>query len=59
MLHADAMGDTPHLLLVDDERSIREPLAQYLTRQGFRVTQAADAESARTRLAASVARSRA
>jgi len=52
MLHADAMGDTPHLLLVDDERSIREPLAQYLTRQGFRVTQAADAESARTRLAA-------
>jgi two-component system OmpR family response regulator len=52
MLHADAMGDTPHLLLVDDERSIREPLAQYLTRQGFRVTQAADAESARTRLTA-------
>ena len=46
------MGDTPHLLLVDDERSIREPLAQYLTRQGFRVTQAGDAESARSRLAA-------
>ncbi|WP_436436084.1 response regulator, partial [Enterococcus faecium] len=46
------MGDTAHLLLVDDERSIREPLAHYLTRQGFRVTQAADAESARTRLAA-------
>ncbi|WP_184055289.1 response regulator [Sphingomonas aerophila] len=46
------MGDTPHLLLVDDERSIREPLAQYLTRQGFRVTQAADAESARPRLTA-------
>ncbi len=48
----DAMGDTPHLLLVDDERSIREPLAVYLTKQGFRVTQAGDAESARTRLAA-------
>ena len=47
-----AMSDTPHLLLVDDERSIREPLAQYLTRQGFRVTQAGDAESARTRMAA-------
>ncbi|MEH3037415.1 MAG: response regulator [Sphingomonas adhaesiva] len=46
------MGDIPHLLLVDDERSIREPLAAYLTRQGFRVTQAADAESARTRMAA-------
>ncbi len=42
----------PHLLLVDDERSIREPLAIYLTKQGFRVTQAADAEAARTRLSA-------
>ena len=46
------MSDTPHLLLVDDERSIREPLAQYLTKQGFRVTQAGDAAAARTRLAA-------
>ena len=46
------MTETPHILLVDDERSIREPLAQYLTRQGFRVTQAADAAAARTRLAA-------
>ena len=52
MLDQPAMADTPHLLLVDDERSIREPLAQYLGKQGFRVTQAADAESARTRLAA-------
>jgi two-component system OmpR family response regulator len=46
------MGDTPHILLVDDERSIREPLAQFLTKQGFRVTQAGDAEGARMRLAA-------
>ncbi|MEG3088727.1 response regulator [Sphingomonas sp. PB4P5] len=46
------MGDMPHLLLVDDERSIREPLAQYLTKQGFRVTQAGDAATARTRLSA-------
>ncbi len=46
------MADTPHLLLVDDERSIREPLAQYLTKQGFRVTQVGDAEAARTRLQA-------
>ncbi|MEG3165931.1 response regulator [Sphingomonas sp. PB2P19] len=46
------MGDMPHLLLVDDERSIREPLAAYLTKQGFRVTQCGDAESARTRLTA-------
>ncbi|WP_294323465.1 response regulator [uncultured Sphingomonas sp.] len=44
------MAEIPHLLLVDDERSIREPLAQYLTKQGFRVTQAGDAEGARTRL---------
>ena len=40
------------LLLVDDERSIREPLAQYLTKQGFRVTQAGDAEGARARMTA-------
>ncbi|MBN8807145.1 MAG: response regulator [Sphingomonas sp.] len=46
------MSNIPHLLLVDDERSIREPLAQYLTKQGFRVTQAGDAEAARARLAA-------
>ena len=45
-------GDTPHILLVDDERSIREPLAQYLAKQGLRVTQASDAMAARTRLAA-------
>lgn len=44
------MPEIPHLLLVDDERSIREPLAQYLTKQGFRVTQAGDAEGARSRL---------
>ncbi len=52
MLDARVMGEKPHLLLVDDERSIREPLAQYLTKQGFRVTQTGDAEAARTRLAA-------
>ncbi len=45
-------GDTPHILLVDDERSIREPLAHYLVKQGLRVTQAGDAAAARTRLAA-------
>ena len=48
----EPMAETPHLLLVDDERSIREPLAKYLEKQGFRVTQAGDAEAARTRLAA-------
>ena len=44
------MDDKPHILLVDDERSIREPLATYLQRSGFRVTQAADASQARERL---------
>src|SRR5687767_5356656 len=44
------MDDKPHLLLVDDERSIREPLATYLGRNGFRVTQAGDAAQARERL---------
>ncbi|QKG70730.1 response regulator [Erythrobacter mangrovi] len=38
------------LLLVDDERSLREPLAEYLTRQGFAVREAESAASARTRL---------
>ena len=39
------------LLLVDDEASLREPLADYLTRQGFVVRQAEDAAKARAALA--------
>jgi len=35
------------LLLVDDEASLREPLADYLVRQGFAVREAADAARAR------------
>lgn len=38
------------LLLVDDEGSLREPLADYLSRQGFVVRQAADAAKARSAL---------
>ncbi len=38
------------LLLVDDEKALREPLAEYLSRQGFAVTAAASAVEARTRL---------
>ncbi|MDE8650772.1 response regulator [Novosphingobium album (ex Liu et al. 2023)] len=38
------------LLLVDDEAALREPLAEYLSRQGFDVTQAASAADARSRL---------
>jgi two-component system OmpR family response regulator len=44
------MNDTAptRLLLVDDEASLREPLADYLTRQGFVVRQAEDAAKARS-----------
>ncbi len=40
------------LLLVDDERSLREPLAEYLSRQGFDVCEAESAAAARSLLAA-------
>ncbi|MFZ1813619.1 MAG: response regulator [Rhizobiaceae bacterium] len=42
--------DAPHLLLVDDDRRIRELLGRYLTENGYRVTMAADAASARRKL---------
>ncbi|HEU0133910.1 MAG TPA: response regulator, partial [Allosphingosinicella sp.] len=42
----------PHILLVDDERSIRDPLAQYLARNGLRVSKARDSAEARQALAA-------
>ena len=35
------------LLLVDDEISLREPLAEYLIRQGFAVDEADSAAAAR------------
>ncbi len=38
------------LLLVDDEAALREPLAAYLSRQGFAVTQAKSAAEARSQL---------
>ena len=51
--HAEAAGlsalsEMPiRLLLVDDEAALRQPLAEYLTRQGFAVRQAASAGEAR------------
>ncbi len=39
------------ILLVDDEADLREPLADYLARQGFAVTQASSAGAARALLA--------
>lgn len=41
---------SPKVLLVDDEATLRDPLAEYLTRQGFLVTAAAGAAEARSRL---------
>jgi two-component system, OmpR family, response regulator len=43
---------TPHILLVEDERSIREPLAQFLSRHGLRVSSVDSAEAARELLGA-------
>jgi DNA-binding response OmpR family regulator len=46
------MAEEPHILLVDDERDIRDPLASYLGKNGVRVTKAANAASARQALSA-------
>ena len=45
------MADEPHILLVDDERDIRDPLAAYLGKNGMRVTKAENAAAARAILA--------
>jgi two-component system phosphate regulon response regulator OmpR len=41
----------PHLLVVDDDARLRELLRRYLSDSGFRVTTAADAAEARSKLA--------
>lgn len=46
------MTREPHILIVDDERDIREPLAAYLSRNGLRVSRAESAAVARQVLAA-------
>ena len=46
------MAEEPHILLVDDERDIREPLAAYLSRNGLRVSRAENAAAARQILSA-------
>lgn len=50
------MSDTSEaqILIVDDERDIREPLAQYLRGKGFRVQLASNAAEARQAIAESV-----
>ncbi|GIL02330.1 MAG: DNA-binding response regulator [Alphaproteobacteria bacterium] len=46
-----APDDAPHLLVIDDDRRIRELLSRYLGEHGFRVSVAANADAARRRLA--------
>lgn len=41
-----------HILVVDDDARLRDLLKRYLTAEGFRITTAADAEEARSRMKA-------
>src|SRR6266516_1958438 len=51
--HRMAMNETPHVLIVDDNREIRETLSRYLERHAYRITTAEDATAARRLLKAS------
>src|SRR5688572_12244190 len=45
------MTESTHLLVVDDDREIRDLLTRYLTRHGYRVTAAKDGQEMRRFLA--------
>lgn len=45
------MNESPHLLVVDDNRDVRDALRQYLVKHGHRVSTAESAAAARQRLA--------
>jgi len=45
------MDKTPHILVVDDSRDIRDPLARYLVKMGMRASVAADGKAMRQILA--------
>ncbi len=45
------MAAEPHILIVEDDRDIRDPLASYLAKNGLRVTKAGTAAAAREVLA--------
>lgn len=49
---ATPADDAAHILVVDDDRRIRELLKQYLSDHGYRVTTARDASTARAKLGA-------
>jgi two-component system OmpR family response regulator len=44
------MGDTPHILVVDDDREIRNLLRDYLEKNGFRATAVGDGQETRRAL---------
>jgi two-component system phosphate regulon response regulator OmpR len=44
------MTEAPHILIVDDDERLRGLLSSFLTKQGFRVTTAANAADARDKL---------
>jgi two-component system phosphate regulon response regulator OmpR len=50
-LRAEPADDAPHLLLVDDDRRIRDLLSRFLSGEGYRVTTAKSAADARAKLA--------
>jgi two-component system phosphate regulon response regulator OmpR len=50
MAHVPLPDDAPHLLVVDDDRRIRDLLSRFLLAEGYRVTTAKTAAEARTRL---------
>ncbi|MGL5167857.1 MAG: response regulator [Afipia sp.] len=49
-LRAKPADDAPHLLLVDDDRRIRDLLSRFLANEGYRVTTAKSAADARAKL---------
>ena len=49
-LSATLADDAPHLLVVDDDRRIRDLLSRFLTGEGYRITTAESAAEARAKL---------
>ena len=49
-LPAALPDDAPHLLVVDDDRRIRDLLSRFLAGEGYRVTTAETASDARAKL---------
>ena len=45
------MGATPHLLIVDDDREIRDLVSRFFVKHGYKVSAAADARAMETSLA--------